>query len=68
MEDIKIVPIEQLDNVIETRQPLGLFLSRGKRNGRKRGMFVAVDNTTGDTWTEEFESLQAAEHWLRERD
>ena len=37
-----------LGQVIEHRTPCGLFLTK---EGRK---WVAVDNTTGDAWTEEF--------------
>ena len=46
-------------NVIDLRTPLGLFLTK---EGRK---WVAVDNTTGDAWTEEFSRKRRAVRWLR---
>lgn len=45
--------------VIERRIPCGLFLTK---EGRK---WVAVDNTTGDAWTEEFPRKRQAVRWLR---
>ena len=45
--------------VIDLRTPLGLFLTK---EGRK---WVAVDNTTGDAWTEEFSRKRQAVRWLR---
>lgn len=48
-----------LGRVIEHRTPSGLFLTK---EGRK---WVAVDNTTGDAWTEEFSRKRQAVRWLR---
>ena len=48
-----------LGQVIEHRTPCGLFLTK---EGRK---WVAVDNTTGDAWTEEFSRKRQAVRWLR---
>ena len=48
-----------LGQVIEHRIPCGLFLTK---EGRK---WVAVDNTTGDAWTEEFSRKRQAVRWLR---
>ena len=48
-----------LGQVIEQRTPCGLFLTK---EGRK---WVAVDNTTGDAWTEEFSRKRQAVRWLR---
>jgi hypothetical protein len=48
-----------LGQVIEHRTPCGLFLTK---EGRK---WVAVDNTTGDAWTEEFPRKRQAIRWLR---
>ena len=50
---------EKVLNVIDLRTPLGLFLTK---EGRK---WVAVDNTTGDAWTEEFARKRQAVRWLR---
>ena len=48
-----------LSQVIEHRIPCGLFLTK---EGCK---WVAVDNTTGDAWTEEFSRKRQAVRWLR---
>lgn len=45
---IQEITIEQALEIIETREPLGLFWAK---DGRK---YVAIDNTTWDAWTEEF--------------
>jgi len=50
-----------LSLVIDFRTPLGLFLTK---EGRK---WVAVDNTTGDAWTEEFSRKRQAVRWLRSK-
>ena len=56
---IQCVSSEFLGQVIEHRIPSGLFLTK---EGRK---WVAVDNTTGDAWTEEFSRKRQAVRWLR---
>lgn len=50
---------EEVLNVIDFRTPLGVFLTK---DGRK---WVAVDNTTGDAWTEGFSRKHQATRWLR---
>ena len=50
--------------VIEAQRPLGLFLARATAKSRPGARWVAVDNSTGDAWTEEFPSLAAALAWL----
>ena len=50
---------ERIMNVIDFRTPLGLFLTK---EGFK---WVAVDNSTGDAWTEEFRWRHQAVRWLR---
>lgn len=56
---IKRAKPEILDEIIESRTPNGHFLAK---EGRK---WVAVDNSTGDAWTEEFSSKRQAIRWLR---
>ena len=56
---IQRVRPERMMNVIDFRIPLGLFLTK---EGRK---WVAVDNSTGDAWTEEFRWRHQAVRWLR---
>lgn len=59
MNRIHRVSPEKVLIVIDFRTPWGLFLTK---EGRK---WVAVDNTTGDAWTEEFSPKRQAVRWLR---
>ena len=56
---IQRVSSELLGRIIEHRISSGLFLTK---EGLK---WVAVDNTTGDAWTEEFSRKHQAIRWLR---
>jgi hypothetical protein len=60
VRDIQKVTQDALRQVIDTRQPLGCFYAK---EGRR--LYVGVDNTTGDVWTEEFKSLRRCKRWLR---
>ena len=61
MSQVKIqrVSPDYLLKVIDQRSPLGLFLTK---EGSK---WVAVDNITGDAWTEDFRWKRQAVRWLR---
>lgn len=51
-----------LDNYHDGIPPeRGLFITRQGEPPK----FVAIDNSTGDMWTEEFDSRSEAERWLR---
>jgi len=56
---IKHVSPGFLGKVIDDRTPSGHFLTK---EGRK---WVAVDNSIGDAWTEEFSRKRQAIRWLR---
>ncbi|MDE7244626.1 MAG: hypothetical protein K2O18_11735 [Oscillospiraceae bacterium] len=56
---IQRVGSERMMKVIDFRTPLGLFLTK------EGGKWVAVDNSTGDAWTEEFSRKRQAVRWLR---
>ena len=56
---IQRVSGEFLGHVIKHRIPCGLFLMK---EGRK---WMAVDNTAGDAWTEDFRWKRQAVRWLR---
>lgn len=49
----------ELQAVIETREPRGLFYYRSAD-----GSCTGVDNTTGDAWTEEFPNFLKCFTWL----
>ena len=55
---LKKVSGKELDAIIDTREPIGLFYCKDGR------VWVAVDNSTGDAWTEEFVSESSARAWL----
>lgn len=49
--------------VISEREPIGKFYS-----GNKEAGYVAVDNSEGEAWTEEFVHLKTAQRWLSDSD
>lgn len=57
--NIEMVGETKLNKVIETRKPLGLYLMESSPT-----TYIAVDNTTGDAWTEEFKTFTDARKWL----
>ena len=57
--NIKEVALEVLANIIAERKPLGLFYSK------EGSSFIAVDNSTGEAWTEEFENLKDCINFLQ---
>lgn len=57
--EIHCVSPAYLCQIIEHRTPRGCFLTKEYRK------WVAVDNTTGDAWTEEFPRKRYAIRWLR---
>lgn len=44
---------KELQNIIETYEPKGLFWAH-----------IGVDHSTGDSWTEEFDTLESCIEWL----
>ena len=55
----KITPSEG-DCIIYSRRPLGLFYLIFN------GIYVGIDNTNGNAWTEEFTNLRQCKRWLRD--
>ena len=56
---IKRVPRRKIQKIIDSYQPHGCFLAKGGSR------WIAVDNSTGDAWTEDFSSKHDAIRWLR---
>lgn len=48
----------EADKIIDTRAPLGLFYTISD------GVYVGIDNRTGDAWVEDFKSLGTCKRWL----
>ncbi|UZW13228.1 hypothetical protein OSC52_15430 [Clostridium pasteurianum] len=59
---INIITSEQASKIIENRIPLGQFLLLEK------GSFVAIDNQTGNAWTEDFTTLDKCLRYLQGED
>jgi hypothetical protein len=59
MDEIKYVTAEEAEEIICTREPVGLFYSK---EGSK---FIAIDNSTGDAWTEEFDNREECMEYLQ---
>lgn len=63
---IKFVPLEKVSEIIENfnnNKPT----ERGKFLTVEGNQFVAVDNTTGDAWTEDFPKMKDAIDWLNDK-
>ena len=58
MELITINKTQALE-IIETRQPKGLFLLP-----EANGTFTGIDNYSGNAWTENFQNQETALSWL----
>lgn len=58
MNEITIITNEQAREIIEKRTPKGLFLFKSEN------IFVAIDNSSNNAWTEEFNSFDEAVEFL----
>lgn len=58
-DGIQRVCQEFASQVIETRQPIGYFYTF------TNGLYVGIDNGTGDAWVEEFNSYEECMKWLK---
>ena len=56
--EIKEITPDEMGEVIRDYSPRGLFLTK------EGGGWVACDNTSGDAWTEDFETRAEAVGWL----
>ena len=55
---IKKIRYEQAESIIDTRQPRGLFYTI------LGGLYVGIDNDSGQAWTETFPTLRKCKQWL----
>lgn len=60
--DIKLITQEEAKEIIDTRQPIGLFY---EVDG---DWYVGIDNSTGDAWVEEFKTKEECLAWLKEEE
>ncbi|MGL4573011.1 MAG: hypothetical protein ACRCVJ_18370 [Clostridium sp.] len=59
MKDYKEITSKEAETIIETRKPLGLFWLK------ENGWYVAIDNSTGDAWTEDFRTERECIDYLK---
>lgn len=62
--EINKVSSNDIKKIIDTMKPDGNFYCYDKKN---KG-YIAVDNTTGDAWTESFEDKKSCFDWLEHRE
>lgn len=60
--EFKEITSKEAENIIETRKPLGEFWVK------EDGMYMAIDNRTGDAWTENFKTKKECFDYLKEGD
>ena len=60
--DYKSVDRDFIDRLINYRKPIGKYICEDDVNGTI--IWTAIDNSTGDAWTEEFGSRMMAVRWL----
>lgn len=58
-EGILFIDNETADKIIEYSEPKGQYVTI------EDNQFVAIDNLSGDAWTEDFEFLDTAVDWLK---
>lgn len=65
-DDISKVSLDELRAVIDSADREGHYRPYGKFYAREGDAWVAVDNSTGCAWTEEFRTEKKAIAWLNE--
>ena len=67
---IKKVRLKHISEIIDNREPIGLFYAVGIKidNAKTNGTmcYVGVDNSTGDAWTEDFRTEEECIAWLKQ--
>ncbi|MBY6836934.1 hypothetical protein FDG50_05275 [Clostridium botulinum] len=56
----KEISNEEAESIINSKKPLGLFWTKEKE------YYVAIDNLTGDAWTEDFRTKEECFAYLDE--
>ena len=56
--EIKKISYELAEGIIDTRKPQGLFYTI------LGGLYVGIDNHSGQAWTESFPNLRKCKQWL----
>ncbi|MCL2841451.1 MAG: hypothetical protein FWE05_11865 [Defluviitaleaceae bacterium] len=59
-EIVSIACSDDLEKIIEIREPIGLFYYFDN----KTDTYIGIDNSTGEAWTEDFPDEDSCEKWL----
>ena len=59
-EKAQWISAEKACEIVITREPIGLFIHLDVLHE----LYVAIDNSTGDAWVEEFKYYEDAVKWL----
>jgi len=65
-KDITKVSLDELNAVIDSADREGHYRPFGKFYAKDGDVWIAVDNSTGCAWTEEFPTKKEAKEWLDE--
>lgn len=60
--DIKRITMQEAEEIMENKKPLGLFYV----DTQTRNRYVGIDNRTGKAWVWDFKHLWECKKWLRE--
>lgn len=64
MIKIERITSEQASEIINTGKPIGLFWLKSKLEDGS-DVWVGIDNSTGNAWTEDFKTKARCFNWLK---
>ena len=64
MDELIEIGVFEATGIIQDRRPFGKYWLRDM-NEKNKERYVAIDNSTGDAWTEEFDDYKTMAAWLR---
>lgn len=67
MSEIREVSPAEVEKIIDTKQPLGKFYTKEDVLGEEI-VYVGIDNSTGEAWTEVFRTKEEYITWLNEEE
>ncbi len=62
--DIKKLTKEQSHNILNTGFETGKYKPIGRFYTKEGDLYIGIDNSTGDAWTEEFKTKASCFKWL----
>lgn len=61
LDGINLVTRKEARDIVRDREPKGLFLEMPES-----GVFVAIDNSTGEAWAEDYGNFEDAVNYLND--